>query len=614
MFFSLPRMYKIGILSVITIVIFSFAFYYFIQTVTENSVRSNLLAEQIDRQRTATRSLSQHIGSDLTLVMTVLDGLTNSIYLEQGELYSEKVKSVMEEKYALINDLKYKTINDIVDKIFILDSNDVVTAGLSQAGANQYLGADFSQREWVKEAKRDLKPVFSKGFERQGIYTIYIAVPIINQENNQYMGLIGASIPTEKFFARYGNVHDINSQFLVLFDKNGTILAVGADRSLVGKNFFGKTVQNFIAHNEILNNLTRTLLSGNATYAIYDYGRTERINTAQPILVQNIPTYFLEVVTPTKVIFSKIAETLFTERLKGYSLLVAVFASIAALTIFLLKWSNIMEKEVIKRTNALNKSNVKLGVMSHVLKNSNLSLQKANEQLSQNDKLQKEFINMAAHELRTPIQPILGLTDVLRDHISDSHQSKLLDIIMRNARRLQRLSGDILDVSKIESSLLKISKSPVDLNEKIKTVINDIQNGYDTESNKNVKFLFQPKDSITVYADRDRIYQVLSNLMNNAIKFTKNGTVTINTNLNHKTDNHNKEAIVTITDTGSGIAPEIMPKLFSKFVTSSQTGTGLGLFISKGIIDAHGGRIWAENNSNGVGASFSFSLPLNHFN
>jgi signal transduction histidine kinase len=614
MFLSLPRIYKIGILSVIAIVIFSFALFYFIQTVTENTVRSNLLAEQIERQRTATRSLSQHIGSDLTLVMTVLDGLTNSIYLQEGEIYSEKAKSVMEEKYNTISDTKYKTINEIVDKIFVLDNNDVVTAGLSQAGANQYLGADFSQREWVKEAKRDLKPVFSKGFERQGIFTIYIAVPIINQENNQYMGLIGASIPTEKFFARYGNVHDINSQFLVIFDKNGTLLAVGADRNLVGKNFFGKTVQNFIGHNEILNNLTRTLLSGNSAYAIYDYGKTERINTAQPILVQNTPTYFLEVVTPTKEIFSKIGETLFTERLKGYSLFAAVFASVAALTIFLLKWSNTMEKEVIKRTNALNKSNVKLGVMSHVLRNSNISLQKANEQLSQNDKLQKEFINMAAHELRTPIQPILGLTDVLRDHISDSHQSQLLDVIMRNARRLQRLSGDILDVSKIESSLLKISKSPIDLNEKIRTVINDIQNGYDTESNKNVKFFFQPKDSITVYADRDRIYQVVSNLLNNAIKFTKNGTVTINTSLNHKTNNHNKEAIVTITDTGSGIAPEIMPKLFSKFVTSSQTGTGLGLFISKGIIDAHGGRIWAENNSNGVGASFSFSLPLNHFN
>jgi signal transduction histidine kinase len=606
MFLALPRIYKIGILSVITIVIFSFALFYFIQTVTEATVRSSLLTEQIDRQRTASRSLSQHIGSDLTLVMTVLDGLTNSAFLQVGEIYSEKPSSLMEEEY--------NTISDIVDKIFVLDKNDVVTTSLSQAGDNKYLGVDFSQREWVKEAKSDLKPVFSKGFERQDIYSVYIAVPIINRENSQYVGMIAASIPTEKFFARYGNVHDINSQFLVIYDKNGTILAVGADRSLVGKNFFGKTVQNFIDHNEILNNLTRTLLSGNSNYGIYDYGRTERINTGQPILVQNTPTYFLQIVTPTKVIFSKIGETLFTERLKSYSLLVAVFASVASLTIFLLKWSVTMEKEVIKRTNALNKSNVKLGTMSQELRNSNLSLQKVNEQLIQHDKLQKEFIDMAAHELRTPIQPILGLTDVLRDHVSDSHQSRLLDVIMRNARRLQRLSCDILDVSKIESSLLKLSKSPIDLNEKIKTVINDIQNGYDTEGNNNVKIVFQPKESITVYADRDRIYQVLSNLLNNAVKFTKNGIVTINTSLNRSTNNHNNEAIITIMDTGRGITPELMPKLFSKFVTSSHTGTGLGLFISKGIIEAHGGRIWAENNSNGVGASFSFSLPLNHFN
>jgi signal transduction histidine kinase len=103
-------------------------------------------------------------------------------------------------------------------------------------------------------------------------------------------------------------------------------------------------------------------------------------------------------------------------------------------------------------------------------------------------------------------------------------------------------------------------------------------------------------------------------LLNNAVKFTKNGIVTINTSLNRSTNNHNNEAIITIMDTGRGITPELMPKLFSKFVTSSHTGTGLGLFISKGIIEAHGGRIWAENNSNGLGASFSFSLPLNHFN
>lgn len=601
MFLSLPKIYKIGILSVISIVIFSFTVSYSIQIVTEENIKSSLVSEQIDRQRIASKSLSQHIGSDLTLVTAVLDGLADSAYLQDARMDSEKTNSLIIQKYH--------TIDDIIDRIFILDKNDTVTTDLSNQGTDQYLGSDFSQKEWVKEAKNELNPVFSKGFERQGTYTIYIAVPIINKENSEYLGLIGASIPTEKFFSRYGNVHDINSQFLVVYDRNATILAVGADKTLLGKNFFGQTVQNFITQNEILNNLTRTLLSGEPNYGVYDYGRTERINTGQPVLIRNTPTYFLQVVTPTKEIFSKIGETLFTERLKSYSLLAAVFACVVLLIIFLLKWSNTMEKEVIKRTEALNKSNVKLGIISKELKNSNRSLQEANSQLRENDKLQKEFINMAAHELRTPIQPILGLTDVLLDGVSDSHQSKLLNVIMRNARRLQRLSGDILDVSKIESSSLKLSRSRIELNEKIQTVVNDIENRSISERNKNVRIIFQPKESVTVHVDRDRIYQVLSNLLSNALKFTKNGRVTIN--IDHSNKN---EVVVTIRDTGTGIPPKLMPNLFSKFVTTSNYGTGLGLFISKGIIEAHGGRIWAENNPDGIGASFSFSLPINSLN
>ena len=601
---KLPKVYKIGILSVISIVVFSFTVFYSIQIVTEENVKNNLISEQIDRQQIASKSLSQHIGSDLTLVTAILDGLANSIHMQDGSLDPNKTNSMIIEKY--------NSIDDIIDRIFILDKDDVVTTDLSHQGTNLDVGSSFSQREWVEEARNNLKPVFSKGFEGQGIYSIYIAVPMINRENNQYLGLIGASIPTEKFFSRYGNVHDINSQFLVVYDKSGTILTVGADKSLVGKNFFSKTVQSFITQNNILNNLTKNLLAGKPNVGVYDYGKTERINTGQPVLIQDTPTYFIQVVTPTKEIFAKTADTLFTERLKSYSLLTAVFASVAILTIFLLKWSNTLEKEVIKRTHELNRSNVKLAIMSQELKNSNLSLQKANNQLRQNDKLQKEFINMAAHELRTPIQPILGLTDVLLDKTSDPHQSQLLEVIMRNARRLQRLSGDILDVSKIESSSLKLSKTPMELNEVIQTVINDFENGSKLERNKNVKIFFQPKDSIIVYVDKDRIFQVLSNLLNNALKFTKHGTVMININLDDR--ENNKAVKVTIQDTGIGITQELMPNLFSKFVTSSYNGTGLGLFISKGIIEAHGGRIWAENNSNGVGASFSFSLPITSLN
>ena len=216
---------------------------------------------------------------------------------------------------------------------------------------------------------------------------------------------------------------------------------------------------------------------------------------------------------------------------------------------------------------------------------------------------------MAAHELRTPIQPILGLADVLRDHVSDSYQCKLLDVIMKNARRLQRLTSDLLDVSKIENKLVNLSKSQFDLNRKIMDVINDIYQSLDKEyESKKINIIFEPKEVITVIADKDRIYQVVSNLLNNAIKFTDNGTITVTASLNYINSKY-KEAIVNITDSGKGIDPAVIPRLFSKFTTTSYSGTGLGLFISKGIVESHGGKIWARNNSNGTGACFSFSLP-----
>jgi signal transduction histidine kinase len=269
-----------------------------------------------------------------------------------------------------------------------------------------------------------------------------------------------------------------------------------------------------------------------------------------------------------------------------------------------------MEKEVIKRTSELNDSNTSLDIMARKLTNANVSLYEANERLKKHQKVQQEFIDMAAHELRTPIQPILGLADVLRDRISDTYERGLLDVIMRNAKRLQRFSTEILDVTKIEGSLLKLSKIEIDLNEKIENVISDIENGVSTEINgKKNKIAFQRRESITVFADKDRIYQVISNLLSNALKYTENGTVTINAYLNHNANSHHKEAIVTISDTGRGIDSQVISKLFSKFTTTSMSGTGLGLYISKGIIAAHGGRIWAENNPHGRGATFSFSLP-----
>jgi signal transduction histidine kinase len=245
------------------------------------------------------------------------------------------------------------------------------------------------------------------------------------------------------------------------------------------------------------------------------------------------------------------------------------------------------------------------------LEESNKQLTEANEQLKVHDKMQKEFINVAAHELRTPIQPILGLSEVLQSKITDNEQRLLVDVISRNAKRLQRLTEDILDVTRIESQSLRLKKEKFILNDLVLSIIEEYKKEIGDDNKSNIKLLYNPieDNNIIVEADRYRITQVTSNLMDNAIKFTKEGgggTVSINI----KKKESNSWVIVSVKDTGGGIDPEIMPRLFTKFTSKSFKGTGLGLFISKSIIEAHGGKIWAENNIDGKGATFSFSLPL----
>jgi signal transduction histidine kinase len=233
------------------------------------------------------------------------------------------------------------------------------------------------------------------------------------------------------------------------------------------------------------------------------------------------------------------------------------------------------------------------------------------DKLKEADKAQKEFINVAAHELRTPIQPVLGLSDILYSKIKDSKQRELLDVISRNAKRLQRLSEDILDVTRIESQSLILNKEIFNLNDVITNAIQDHKNEIE-KTNGNLKLLYETNNdednNIFVEADRIRLSQVISNLIRNAIKFTKEGIILITARKDNS--NNNNQVIISVKDTGSGIDPEILPRLFTKFATKSFEGTGLGLFISKSIIEDHGGRIWAENNADGKGATFSFSIPI----
>jgi two-component system, OmpR family, sensor histidine kinase VicK len=281
------------------------------------------------------------------------------------------------------------------------------------------------------------------------------------------------------------------------------------------------------------------------------------------------------------------------------------------------------------------------------------NLRTTNIKLGSNEKAMNEFINIAAHELRTPIQPILGLTQVIRERIlnlskqlqswekeeivyrqlnndddvdsatiptrSDSNYRSsssslssaieevvvMVDVLNRNAKRLEKLTSNLLDVSRIENNKsLELSKENFDLVQNIRNVIHDIKSSQGEKADALEIVYDVPDVPIMIEADKTRIYEVVSNLLRNAIKFTDSGTITIASRV------EGRDASISVKDTGRSIDTELMPRLFTKFASKSETGTGLGLYLSKKIIEAHGGKIWAENNKEGKGATFTFTLPL----
>ena len=234
-----------------------------------------------------------------------------------------------------------------------------------------------------------------------------------------------------------------------------------------------------------------------------------------------------------------------------------------------------------------------------------------------------------AHELRTPAHSILGYTELAKTdpHYIEKETQSFIEVMYRNASRIHNSTNDILDVTRIESDTLRLNKIKFDLKEVILNAIEDANKIMllQPESNK-VKLEFRNmmnaegevvshSDDIFVVGDRNRITQVISNLLDNALKFTLEGVVSVDVARNKKQEvqDHQEEGIVTVKDTGPGIHPEILPRLFTKFSSKSFSGTGLGLYISKNIVEAHGGKIWAQNNNDQgkCGATFSFSLPLN---
>ncbi|HEX7033898.1 MAG TPA: sensor histidine kinase [Nitrososphaera sp.] len=454
---------------------------------------------------------------------------------------------------------------------------------------------------------------------------LYISYPIVNASQQgenligDFRGVIVASIRIDVLGSILTN--ELSPTFesdASLADISGQMI-YSVESSAIGKSIIENPVY---LTAPILNNLnddisakvTEFVKSTNTDHrnqliSINVEGKTITI-ASYPIIQKGMHFWTLYIIAPH--VFTDNVDALLAEQdtYTTMTLAIIVAAAIGLGYLFLL-WNKRLEATVKRRTIELNKSNASL-------LESNAQLQKANEQLKVHAKLQREFVNIAAHELRTPIMPILGIAELLEAKFRHSEIDEItlkrsdFEILSRNSRRLERLANDILDVSRIDTQSMHLNIESFDLYDLIQNTVNDIKNQF---PNYKVEYDVLAEKGLYLSADKSKIGQVLWNLLSNATKFTDEGKITVACKIDRQETRGQDMVTLSVSDTGIGIDPDIMPRLFTKFTNKTrpdrdQVGSGLGLYISKGIVEAHGGKIWAEKNADGKGCTFWIQIPF----
>ena len=550
-----------------------------IRKIAAQDVRSNVEIQAYD--------IANNLNNNIEAVRSNLALLSSIPAIQNQDVESSK---------ALFSDAQETTTN-ITSSYFWIDKDGKLLWANSfenQTIYEQFAGGDRSFRPYFTEPRDTLRPYFSSLIESvDAVPRLYIAHPIIldtgqanNNSSSVFNGVVASAIDLDKFgqvlqaqlSTKYGST-------LGLIDRNGMILYSSTNATYAGKDVFGDEFQSVIPQ-EIrasFNSFLQKSLQGSAGSGdISLQGNTSTI-AYQPVSFSGDNFAVVYIVAPHNI---QGAVGALIDQQRDFNLIVigSIGAIAVGIAFLILNWNRRLSGIVKSKTAELEKAN--------------LSLQEAVEQLKYHDRMQREFINVAAHELRTPTQAIIGYSDLF--YLRPESREESIKAISRNAERLESLTRDILDVTRIEGNRLDLNKEKFDISEVVASAIEDTRRRV---NDSNIKFEYAPR-KIPVEADRMRISQVISNLINNAVKFTKQGTVYIST------DNKDGQVVISVKDTGPGIDPEIMPRLFTKFTSKSQTGTGLGLFISKSIIEAHGGGIWAENNKDKKGATVAFRLPL----
>jgi signal transduction histidine kinase len=600
--------------------------------IASQQVRSNTQIEVHD--------ISQILANKLQTMGALLQTLAQSPAIHNNEY----------KRADIVINSRQQSSSDLTDFYMWLNKDGRINwiSNINESTYQKYKGKDLSYRAYFI-VPRDTHTVYYSSLieSNDKVPRLYISYPVINSTgtntataNGILTGVVVTSIRLQTLnnFLSKQLLSQFNSS-IGLLDRNGIVLytnprqfGITTDpQQYVGEQVFGDKFQSLLSSSlhrtdsrNLLNDLIRRSLQGYTGSA--DILINDKMNTIayQPVLVNG--KNFLTLYVSAQHNLASDVNILISQYRYFTILVVAIIGAVAFIIAFLVfSWN--------KRLNTIvNTKTAELKISNDSLAESNKQLTVANEQLKVHDKMQKEFINIAAHELRTPAQSILGYAELAKTdpgYVERETQS-FIDIIYRNAFRIQKLTRDILDVTRIESHTLWLNKKKFDLKEVIQDAIEDAKLKPASESGDKVEVEFKTingkkgkngssHSDIFVRADKDRITQVISNLLDNALKFTAKGIVSVvvvvrkkEHERREKEEEEKEEVVVSIEDTGSGIDPEIYPRLFTKFSNKSFSGTGLGLYISRSIIEAHGGKIWAENNNGRgkPGAIFSFSLPL----
>ncbi len=625
---SLTNSFSIFISIILLAVILAILFY-FTYSEIERSAKAVALGEIQNVSMTQTHDSGKIIENALMDIVTNLKTLVNSPSVQQ----SKDLKDI-----ALLMNAGQFSTQQMTDYYRIMDKNGKILATSNvldnHQQNNKSIDQDFNNRTYFTILKDTNKLYISNLMNSiNNVPRFSISLPILindvskndginrtfsfNNTNNEFIptingfkkifnGIIEASVRIDKL-EKLLELTMLSSEQneVTLLDRNEMVM-FNAKKDLIGKNFFSDTVQSSILNPlplkelENVNKFVKDALNGKS--GIYNLNTTSQTSTfsARPISLEGDQFMTLLINKPYNIDAEVIYFLNLQRNFSTITILIIVFVS-SILGYFLFTWNKRLQTKVNNQTIKLNQ-NIK-------------QLKEANKQLKVHDKLQKEFLNITAHELRTPIQSIMGYAEMIKSFPEKT--SAYLQPIERNAQRLYKLIQDILDITKIESGNLVLNKTQFDLQEKINNVLKDLKTAKKIEGiNQDVQIIVHPSDSFKVFADKERIYQVISNLIRNATRFTSGNEAKIEIILSKvKKDKEDNEWIsVKIRDNGTGIDPEILPRLFSKFTTKSEFGgTGLGLYISKKIIEAHNGTIIGYNNNlNGKikGATFEFILPL----